>query len=105
MSQKISTTLRYKFPNLNLSGSDDYYVSNEDTQNLIFEWYNKEITKPTDSDIDKWYKEWEALQYQRDRIYPTWQEQMDMQYHDLLNSITTWKDAVAKVKSDNPKTE
>ena len=31
------------------------------------------------------------------------QEQMDMQYKDLLNGTTTWKDAVAKVKSDNPK--
>ena len=44
-------------------------------------------------------------QYARDRAvaYPTWQEQMDMQYKDLLNDTTTWKDAVAKVKSDNPK--
>ena len=35
--------------------------------------------------------------------YPTWQEQMDMQYWDNVNDTTTWKDAVAKVKSDNPK--
>ena len=43
--------------------------------------------------------------YQRNRAtaYPTWQDQMDMQYKDLLNGTTTWKDAVAKVKSDNPK--
>ena len=41
--------------------------------------------------------------YQRDRIYPSWQDQMDMQYKDLLNGTTTWKDAIAKVKSDNPK--
>jgi len=26
-----------------------------------------------------------------------------MQYKDLLNGTTTWKDAVAKVKLDNPK--
>jgi len=31
------------------------------------------------------------------------QDQMDMQYKDLLNSNTTWKDTVAKVKSDYPK--
>ena len=37
------------------------------------------------------------------RVYPTWQEQMDMQYWDNVNGTTTWKDAVAKVKSDNPK--
>ncbi len=51
------------------------------------------------------HAEFSALQYQRDRIYPTWQEQMDMQYHDQLDGTTTWKDTIAKVKSDNPKPE
>ena len=44
-----------------------------------------------------------AYQRVRATAYPTWQDQMDMQYKDLLNGTTTWKDAVAKVKSDNPK--
>ena len=39
----------------------------------------------------------------RKKEYPSWQEQMDMQYHDTVNGTTTWKDAVAKVKTDNPK--
>ena len=30
-------------------------------------------------------------------------DQLDMQYKDLINGTTTWKDHVAKVKSDNPK--
>jgi len=47
--------------------------------------------------------EYDALQYQRDRKYPSIGDQLDMQYHDELNGTTTWKDAVAKVKSDNPK--
>jgi len=42
-------------------------------------------------------------QYQRDRVYPSIQEQLDMQYWDNVNGTTTWKDAIAKVKSDNPK--
>ena len=44
-------------------------------------------------------------QYQRDRAdaYPSIQDQLDMQYHDAVDGTTTWKDAVAKVKSDNPK--
>ena len=48
---------------------------------------------------------YDNAEYQRDRAseYPSWQDQMDMQYKDLLNGTTTWKDAVAKVKSDNPK--
>ena len=48
---------------------------------------------------------YDALKYYRDRkiAYPSIQDQMDMQYKDLLNGTTTWKDAVAKVKTDNPK--
>ena len=30
-------------------------------------------------------------------------DQLDMQYWDAVNSTTTWKDHVAKVKSDNKK--
>jgi hypothetical protein len=47
--------------------------------------------------------DYDAKQYQRDRVYPSIGEQLDMQYWDSVNGTTTWKDAVAKVKSDNPK--
>ncbi len=49
--------------------------------------------------------EYDANQYQRDRAtaYPTIQDQLDMQYWDNVNGTTTWEDAIAKVKSDNPK--
>ena len=49
--------------------------------------------------------EYEATQYQRDRasVYPSIQEQLDMQYWDSVNGTTTWADAIAKVKSDYPK--
>jgi hypothetical protein len=47
--------------------------------------------------------DYDAKQYQRDRVYPSIGDQLDMQYKDLLNGTTTWKDAVAKVKADNPK--
>ena len=30
-------------------------------------------------------------------------DQLDMQYWDAVNGTTTWKDHIAKVKSDNPK--
>ena len=49
--------------------------------------------------------DYDAKQYQRDRVYPSIQEQLDMQYWDSVNGTTTWNDAVAKVKSDNPKPE
>ena len=49
--------------------------------------------------------EYDANQYQRDRAtaYPTIKEQLDMQYWDNVNGTTIWEDAIAKVKSDNPK--
>lgn len=49
--------------------------------------------------------DWEAKQYQRDRVYPSIQEQLDMQYWDSVNGTTTWADAIAAVKEANPKPE
>ena len=50
---------------------------------------------------------YDALQYQRDRAtsYPSIQEQLDMQYWDAVNGTNKWQEAVAKVKTDNPKPE
>ena len=39
----------------------------------------------------------------RERVYPKIRDQLDMQYHDLVNGTTTWKDAIEQVKTDNPK--
>ena len=49
--------------------------------------------------------DYDSKEYQRTRAksYPRVEEQLDMQYWDSVNDTTTWKDAVAKVKSDNPK--
>ena len=46
-----------------------------------------------------------ALKYKSDRAvaYPTIADQLDMQYWDKKNVTTTSVDAIAKVKSDNPK--
>ena len=41
----------------------------------------------------------------RELAFPSIGEQLDMQYHDQLDGTTTWKDAIAKVKADNPKPE
>ena len=47
--------------------------------------------------------EYDSNQYQRDRVYPSIQEQLDMQYWDNVNGTTNWEDAIAKVKADTPK--
>jgi len=68
-----------------------------------------EGTKPPESEINtkiaELEAEWDAKEYARSRVlaFPSIGDQLDMQYHDLLDGTTTWKDAVAKVKSDNPK--
>jgi hypothetical protein len=43
--------------------------------------------------------------YADDRIaaYGSIGDQLDMQYHDAVDSTTTWKDHVADVKAANPK--
>ena len=51
--------------------------------------------------------DYDAKKYQRDRAtsYPSIQEQLDMQYWDAVNGTKKWQEAVAKVKTDNPKPE
>ena len=39
----------------------------------------------------------------RQQAYASTGDQLDMQYHDLVDGTTTWKDHVAKVKTDNAK--
>ena len=46
-----------------------------------------------------------AYQLARKEAYPSWQDQLDMQYHDSVDGTTTWEDAIAQVKTDNPKPE
>ena len=41
-------------------------------------------------------------QYRRD-AYPSIGDQLDMQYHDGVDSTTTWADAIAAVKTKYPK--
>ena len=44
-----------------------------------------------------------SYQLARQRAYPSLKEQLDLQYWDQVNGTTKWKDAIAKIKSDNPK--
>jgi len=71
------------------------------------EWLDTEQTQPTEQEITdeiaRLQADYDAKQYQRDRQYPSIGEQLDMQYWDAVNGTTTWKDAIAQVKADNPK--
>ena len=91
---------------LKINPNAEVVVRGNDINTCTFEWHNGTTPIPK-ADIEAKMVEvqadYDAKQYQRDRVYPSIGEQLDMQYWDLLNGTTTWKDAVAKVKSDNPK--
>jgi hypothetical protein len=81
-------------------------VRGTDIKTCEIEWHNG-TTPISKADIEakmvEVQAEYDAKQYQRDRVYPSIGEQLDMQYWDSVNGTTNWEDAVAKVKSDNPK--
>ena len=60
-----------------------------------------------DADRESIKAELEKVKWKEDRQiqYPSIQDQLDMQYWDAVNGTTTWKDAIAQVKADNPKPE
>ena len=68
-------------------------------------------SKPAESDCtnglkalqDAWDLENNSYKSKRREAFPSLQDQLDMQYWDKKNGTTTWVDAIAKVKSDNPK--
>ena len=59
----------------------------------------------TDLGNTKWNEQQFGYIQARQEAYGSVADQLDMQYWDEVNSTTTWKDHVAKVKSDNPKPE
>lgn len=68
-------------------------------------WYNN-TTPISNEDIEAKVSEIETRDAHiapRERAYPSIQEQLDMMYHDQVDGTTTWKDAITKVKTDNPK--
>ena len=75
----------------------------------VIDWLDTNQTKPTDAEIDaevtRLQAEYDDNEYQRQRatVYPSIQDQLDMQYWDKINGTTTWQDAIAKVKTDVPK--
>ena len=76
------------------------------------EWLTDDVTPPTDAEIqdeiDRLQAEYDAKQYQRDRVYPSIGDQLDMLYHDIkAGTLETgdWITAIEQVKTNNPKPE
>ena len=100
MSNDILKTILKINPNAQVT------VTNNEIDSI--QWHNGTTPIPK-ADIEakmvEVQAEYDANQYQRDRAiaYPSIQDQLDMQYWDKVNGTTNWEDAIAKVKSDNPK--
>ena len=62
--------------------------------------YDQAITDLANS---KWNDQQFGYKQARQEAYGDLASQLDMQYWDLVNDTTTWKDHIAQVKSDNPK--
>ena len=73
------------------------------------EWVDTIQAKPTEEEIAaeivRLQAEYDNKQYQRDRApeYPPLAEQLDMLYHDRINSTDTWMEAIQAVKNKYPK--
>ena len=92
--RSITLTISQLYPNSVLSKADgDTYEAWDKDGNAIT------VDKAA---VDAEYAKQDYIE-KREIAYPTIEEQMDMQYWDSVNGTTTWKDAIAKVKSANPK--
>ena len=66
------------------------------TTTEVVDWTAEENAAHAEAEANAW-------KGARINAYPSTGDQFDMQYHDSVDGTTTWADAIAKVKTDNPK--
>ena len=66
------------------------------TTTEVVDWTAEELAAHAEAEANAW-------KGARVAAYPSIGDQLDMQYHDSVDGTTTWADAIAKVKTDNPK--
>ena len=66
------------------------------TTTEVVDWTPEENAAHAEAEANAW-------KGARVAAYPSTGDQFDMQYHDSVDGTTTWADAIAKVKTDNPK--
>ncbi len=89
----IRRTIRKKFIE-----SDDIVVDAVLPENPVLAEDGKSLREATKEDLEPDWKE------NRMEAYGSMDKQLEMQYDDLINGTTTWKDHVASVKKRFPKT-
>ena len=74
----------------------------------IKSWNVSGVAQPTDEQLNAvdsaadLEERQNAVRATRRNAYGNIGDQLDMQYHDSVDGTSTWKDHVAKVKTDNP---
>ena len=81
--------------------------------NNKIEWHDSEQTQPTETEINnktlELQADYDAKQYQRDRVYPSIGDQLDMLWHsidrdgELKSKYYDFYEAIKAVKVKNPK--
>ena len=66
------------------------------TTTEVVDWTAEELAAHAEAEANAW-------KGNRQSAYPSIGDQLDMQYWDSVNNTTTWADAIAQVKTDNPK--
>ena len=93
----------------NLCGGPFFYLEGEDEYENIKYWQTDQegfIKTPTKEEVEAETARLTPIftyTKKRKEAYPSIQEQLDLQYWDQVNGTTKWKEAIDKVKADNPK--
>ena len=89
--------------------SDVKLQDDSNGQGIYIKEWNLDIAKPTEEQLTTYEDEANAeealntVHSNRQAEYPSWQDQMDLQYWDKINNTSTWQDAVQAVKDKYPK--
>ena len=83
------------------NGGDGMFAQvNNERREFTEAEYDQAVVDKANSDFDL---QENGYKQARQEAYGSIGDQLDMQYKDLVDGTTTWKDHIATVKSDNPK--
>jgi len=96
------------FKSLYQDKDGDFKLQDDGAGVYIKEWTSASPQPPVariEAAHAEWQAEYDSKAYARARAeaYASTGDQLDMQYHDLQDSTTTWADHVAEIKARFPK--
>jgi len=100
--------LKLKFPDADLLTQIQLGDHGEGEGAEIVIWNLEGVPVPSTEELNNWQIDYDLVYRQRcvmntrKSLYPSWERQLQMQYSDLLNDTTTWKDTLAAIKAANP---